>query len=113
MPEKKKSAQDRWFVAVIAGLVFIGLAIWASVLVPMDKTPVENTKNAGEPAFVTQTLKEWDGKLARFVGDGSQPAEVYDVAVASLPAEAQQQLAGGIVVTSEEQLLSLLENFTS
>lgn len=115
MLRKTKRARDRWFPAIIACLVFIGLSIWVSALLPTEQPPADDTARTPEqPVFVTQTLKAWDGKLARFSGTDEQPAEVYDeVAIASLPPDIQQQLHTGIVVTSEEQLLSLLDNFTS
>lgn len=115
MPHSKtKRKQDKWMPAVIASLILIGLAIWVSILLPTEDAPADNARvNESTAAFVTQTLGIWEGQLARFEGDGGQPAEIYDVAVASLPAEMQQQLESGIVVTSEEQLISLLENLTS
>lgn len=115
MPRKTKQTRDRWFPAIIACLVFIGLSIWVSALLPTEQPPADETARTPEqPVFITQTLKAWDGKLARFSGTDDLPAEVYDeVAIASLPSDVQQQLQNGIVVTSEEELLSLLDNFTS
>lgn len=58
-------------------------------------------------------LREFDGKLALFVGEGRYPKKVYDLFVRSLPLEDRSRLAAGIEVSSEEELKSLLEDFTS
>ena len=58
-------------------------------------------------------LREFDGKLALFVGEGRYPKKVYDLFVRSLPLEDRTRLSAGIEVSSEEVLKSLLEDFTS
>lgn len=58
-------------------------------------------------------LREFDGKLALFVGEGRYPKKVYDLFVRSLPQEDRSRLSAGIEVSSEEELKSLLEDFTS
>lgn len=58
-------------------------------------------------------LREFDGKLALFVGEGRYPKKVYDLFVRSLPLEDRTRLSAGIEVSSEEELKSLLEDFTS
>lgn len=113
MPKGKiKNKQDRWIPAVIACLVLVGAAIWASVLIPEQKPEAELPRGA-DTTFDTQVLGQWEGKLARFTSHSDTPAQIYDVPIASLPEDVQQQLSQGITVTSEEQLVSLLENFTS
>lgn len=108
-----KKEHDRWLVPVIACLVLVGATMWASVLIPEEQTPLSVPTEATQPTFPAQILKTWGGRLARFCADSDTPDEIYDVAVASLPAEVQAELAVGILVSSEEELVSLLENFTS
>ncbi len=108
-----KAKQDRWIPAVIAALVLIGVAIWGSLFLPTEEAPADTPRLNPTTAFATQTLRSWDGRLARFEKNADTPAEVYDVAVASLPLDIRRQLENGIVVTSEDQLFSLLENLTS
>lgn len=112
-PTTKKDDQRRWLPAIIACFVLIGAAMWASVLLPTGDTPADAPRNTSTTGFAPQTLRAWDGKLARFEGDSTAPAEVYDVVIATLPEEAQQELQQGITVTSEQELAALLENYTS
>lgn len=112
-----KSSVDRYLPAVIAALVLIGVASWASLLVPFD-TPSSDTDTPRQvtttaPAFPVQTLKGWNGQVARFLDGEEQPTEIYDIPVSSLPTEVQQELSLGITVTTEEDLLNILENFSS
>jgi len=110
-----KKEHDRWLPAVIACLVLVGGALWAGSFIPEKKpedppaAPAEMTS----PTFAPQTLRAWEGRLARFSGEGALPDEIYDVPIASLPAEIQDLLASGIVVENEEELLTWLENLTS
>ena len=105
--------QDRWMPAVIAGFLLVGAAMWASALLPRgEATPGEAPRDATATAAY-ETLGIWDGRLARFAPGQREPVQVYEVVIATLPEEAQQELANGIPLTSEELLLALLENYTS
>ena len=112
-----KNSRDRFLPAVIACGVLIAAAVTARVLLPMD-TPAGDTPQKKDTAATTapqfqQQLKSFEGRLARFVDGRALPEEIYDVAIASLPAEIQQQLNDGILVHSEEELYQFLENFLS
>lgn len=74
------------------------------------------SEGAAAPAGESENkmfLREFDGKLALFVGEGRYPKKVYDLFVRSLPLEDRTRLSAGIEVSSEEELKSLLEDFTS
>lgn len=108
-----KNEHDRWLPAVIACLILIGGALWAGSFLPTKSdTPAPILKNDA-PTFTAQTLREWNGCVARFEANSEIPTEIYDVAVASLPEEIRTQLTQGIVLNSEEELLSWIENLTS
>lgn len=66
---------------------------------------------AGDPA--AYTLGVWEGMLAVFEGDAAFPMKLYEVAVASLPADEQARLREGISVNSADELQRLLEDYTS
>lgn len=99
----------RWMPALIAAFILIGVAAWASALLPVTSSPRAATQPSEVPQ---QVLRVWDGKLALFEGT-DKPSEVYEVAVASLPPEEQARLQEGIVIESEEMLAALLDNYTS
>lgn len=107
--ETRAEERRRLMPVLIACVLLIGVAAWASVLLPQeserDVLPAERTAQ--------QMLREWNGRLALFKGDATEPAEVYEVTVAALPEEEQQRLREGIAVESEEMLAALLDNYTS
>ena len=109
------SGQEKWMPAVIACAILIGVAMWGSVLLPVpDKTRAGTgttaTAATTAPAFVPQVFRAWNGKLARFESGQEQPCEIYDTAVASLPAEAKEALKNGVWVNSEEELAAFLDD---
>ena len=101
----------RWFPVVIACVLLIGTAAWASALIPFEKqkTSVITATTASE---YPQLLCVKDGVLVRVAGDGETVLERYEVPHASLPIEEQQALAKGIWVSDEAALSALLENYT-
>lgn len=109
--QKETCAEERsrLMPVLIACVLLIGIAAWASVLLP-QKT---DTKSAPTERGSQQILREWNGQIALFEGDSAEPAEVYEVTVAALPREEQERLREGIVIESEEALSSLLDNYTS
>lgn len=68
---------------------------------------------AAEPESVPRyTIGEWEGRVAVFEGAQTQPMQVYDVAVSTLPEELRRQIARGVPAESEAQLSVLLEDYT-
>lgn len=114
MPKSpQKVSQSRYLPVVIACCLLIGGAMWASALLPESAPTADLPREGTAPATFSCTLKAWEGNLARFDGDAAAPAQVYDVAVATLPEEVQQALAAGVTLSSEEELAAWLENVTS
>lgn len=109
-----------WMPVVISCALLIGSAMWASALLPLgtqEAPPVQ--RNAVSVTTTTTALtysmllKEWNGQVALFLPDGSEPLTVYEVNIQTLPEEEQRSLADGVVVSSEEELAAILENYTS
>ena len=107
--EQRQDERKRTLPVIIAVLILIGTAMWVSVLLPDNVDP--KSQPSQPPA--QQQLREWEGKIALFEGDATQPIEVYEVAIASLPSEEQQRLRDGIIIENEDMLVTLLENYTS
>lgn len=55
----------------------------------------------------------WQGRVAVFEGENTQPASVLDTPVTSLPDPDRQSLEAGIPVYSREELAGLLEDYGS
>lgn len=106
MSEKTRA---RMVPVVIVCLVFIGVAAWISVLLP-DKPAVNTEPQARVDA---RELGEWDGKVALFEKGGTQPIEVYEIVLRTLPEEEQARLYARIPIADDGELENLLENYTS
>lgn len=107
--ETRAEERSRLMPVLIACVLLIGVAAWASTLLPKKS----DTKSVPTAQAAQQMLREWNGQIALFQGDSDEPAEVYEVTVAALPEEEQERLREGIVIESEEALASLLDNYTS
>ena len=69
------------------------------------------TAMAGEAeAYV---VREFEGHIGVFQGGSDKPMQEVEVEVSSLPKADQLLLAGGIKVTGEKQLKSILEDYES
>lgn len=58
-------------------------------------------------------LRDWHGYIAVFEGDGETPATVTDIPTETLNKVDREKLKGGIEAGTREELLSLLEDFSS
>lgn len=95
----------------------------------MEELPAEAEANAPGEAYITQSegdgtsgqnqyymLKEYQGKIAIYkVYQTGQTTlmSIIDVGVESLPESDRKSLGVGIGVTSEEEMLQLIEDYTS
>ncbi len=107
--ETRAEERSRLMPVLIACVLLIGVAAWASSLLPGES----DTRSVPTEPATRQMLREWNGQIALFQGDSDEPAEVYEVTVAALPEGEQERLREGIVIESEEMLVSLLDNYTS
>ncbi len=132
-PEQPESAKKRPFSPAFFGfavtmLLLSGLLLWGSTLLrssspdPASAPPANNRPISSAlsepvseslPGFGRRLLGVWDGKLALFTEGRDNPDEVYDVYIQTLPEEEQARLRQGIVIQSEEELASWLEDYTS
>ena len=58
-------------------------------------------------------LREFEGRIAVFEGDEFEPDYVLDVYLQYLPEYDREQLSQGIYVDTYEQLLTLMEDYSS
>lgn len=113
MPKTVKEHLVRWMPVAAACAVLIGGALWAGTLLPHEEgTSAARSEPTTPTTAFLQFLGERDGVLTRFAADGETVLEVYEVPIASLPAEEQARLASGIPVTDEAALSRWLEAYT-
>ena len=65
------------------------------------------------PAKEQYIIKGYEGKLAVFIGDKSEPEILFDVYLHHLPDVDRLKLQEGIRVDDYQELLRLLEDYTS
>ena len=58
-------------------------------------------------------LSVYDGRIAVFENGSDKPVEVFDTFVSSLPYTEQSELQNGITARDRNELLRLIEDYTS
>jgi hypothetical protein len=59
------------------------------------------------------TIRAYDEKIAVFIEDSTEPAEILDVYLFSLPPADAEILQDGITVFGDENLARVIEDYTS
>lgn len=96
---------------LIASLVLSLAAIILLLALPPARSAAEAP--SAPSAACPYTIGEWEGRLAVFLAGQSRPDQVFEVAIASLPASEQERLRAGIPVADDATLQRLLEDYTS
>lgn len=108
------------FAATIAALLLTGTVVTGFFALedfferkenPLPAETKTSVSEESEPEKVL--LGIFEGKLALFAGESPYPNIVYDFYVRNLPQEDRERLSEGILVSSESELDSLLEDFMS
>ncbi|MDR3552071.1 MAG: BofC C-terminal domain-containing protein [Clostridia bacterium] len=101
-------------IVSIASLLTVATIVPAAVLLPRRAAAAHVTSPASSSA--TQSgyiVRDYNGKVAVFSAQGGEPQQVLDVYTSTLPQEARLQLQAGIHVGTRDELLALLENYSS
>lgn len=98
-------------IMAIASLFAVSVIVPAAVILP------RHTAAAASSAAQTQQagyiVRDYNGRIAVFGSAGGGPQQVFDVYTNQLPGDVQQQLKKGIHVRTHDDLLALIENYTS
>ena len=73
----------------------------------------QSSEEQSEQENLTFIIKEYEGKVAVFKGQASEPLFISDVSINSLPLTDKEILEKGIEVTSERELNRLIEDYCS
>lgn len=112
-----KTKAKTTIIAVTIILIFISF-----ILKPGKNTDVaESESNAKKEVTLTSTtitdtyyrISIFNDKVALFNGNLKTPYKIYDTYASSLPEEEQKKLIDGIIVFSSEDLVKLIEAYTS
>ena len=77
----------------------------AADIIPL---PQEQTKPP-----VVYTLRDYQGRIAVYEGENTQPIEVFDIFSNSLPEDEYLKVMAGVPANSESELQRLIEAYTS
>ena len=83
---------------------------------PLSVSDTATGAEAPAPASrsaASYVVGEWEGRLAVYSAGRQTPDQVYDVYISTLPEEERKRLEEGIPVSTEKELASLLEDYTS
>lgn len=94
--------------AIVLAAVFAGAAF--SLGAKDDRAAILPESTTLMPLY---TLSEYDGKLALFKRGYSMPVEIYDVYLSSLPDSEQSKIKDGISAESDDEILKIIEDYTS
>lgn len=100
----------------LAGAVLcaFGIVYWSSrpapAVHPQSGVPVESSSPS---AGWTYTIREYEGRVAVFRREEEEPELVFDVFVHTLPEYDRGQLQQGVKAADYQELVSLLEDYTS
>jgi len=81
---------------------------------PASDPSLPHTEAPGlsQPAFLYY-LRDFEGMLAVFMADSTEPFQIYEIFTDSLPPEDSQRLRFGIGARDELELQRLIEDYTS
>ncbi len=110
---------EHTFKATVLMLVAVGVLV-SGFFALNKENPQSDIISAKSESFVseeeepkTATLGIFEGKLALYRGNSPYPNVVYEFFVRNLPQEDQNRLSEGILISSERELETLLEDFMS
>ncbi len=85
-------------------------ALFVSINNDIDRREAETTS----PQQITvYTIKDYNGKIAVFENNSTNPQNVYDSYTSVLPESDQIRLREGIVVSNASDLQRIIEDYTS
>lgn len=103
-------------VSTICALIVAASAFAAAFMLPSGQAAFTTTVTgsvSSQASAAGYIVKLYDGKIGIFSSGSSVPGQVLDINVALLPQSEQARLADGIQVKTHDELLSLIENYTS
>ena len=95
-------------VCVLAALIMCGAAV--ADRSGESAAPVQSVSTAGSSGYC---LRDWQGYVAVFEDGGETPSAMTDIPTETLNLVDREKLRSGIETATREELLSLLEDFSS
>lgn len=96
------------FILLCILISFVGLPIINKNFTDSAKSEIETPNNS-----LSYIVKDFNGNIAVFEGDSKTPFKITEVCTNTLPKLDQEKLINGIVVNSQIELNTLLEDLCS
>ncbi len=94
-------------------LALTALITAAAAVRSAERVPAETVQSADTASAGGYCLRDWQGYVAVFEGESETPSELTDIPTGTLNLVDREKLRSGIAAGTREQLLSLLEDFSS
>ena len=99
-------------VFVLAAVIMSSAAVKSISDTGDNNAPGQNVSLAAANK-TSYCLRDWQGYIAVFEGDKETPATMTDIPTETLNKDDREKLKSGIEAATREELLSLLEDFSS
>lgn len=105
---------DKRISSLLIGLLILTLCAAIIVLISrkLEIQAADPPADSG-PASESYTVKEYNGEIAVFCNNSTVPTFVYEIPVYTLPEYDQSLLKTGITAKTEDELQSILADYTS
>lgn len=110
----KKTINRKIFFIIITAVAVSGFIIICTLAQSVRNTKIQ-TKFASNVPEVVQPeciVREYNGKIGVFRGSGDKPYKVIDYDVSLLSEYDREQISGGIVMESDEELRQFIEDMS-
>lgn len=97
----------------IACVLVMLLVIITVSFISISEKPTHSNIRSSTQITPKYTLTDYKGKVALFKVGFAMPVEIYDVYISSLPIEEQERVKKGITAQSDEEVIKLIEAYTS
>lgn len=91
---------------------FIMLCLFSAVYLTVDAVGTGNNDSSNNQSQIVYTVKEYEGKIAVFIGDNESPERILESPyIRDLPQYDRDLLKIGIPAYSEAELNTILEDY--
>lgn len=91
---------------------FIMLCLFSAVYLTVDAVGTGNNDSSNNQSQIVYTVKEYEGKIAVFIGDNESPERILESpSIRDLPQYDRDLLKIGIPAYSEAELNTILEDY--
>ena len=96
--------------------MFICIALFIgtiAIIIPFKNTAKQQEIRNNETKTYQYKLADYNGYIALFSTNKTEPVEIYKILTDSLPSSDKKSLENGIYAETAEELALILEDFTS